>query len=327
MTKTHTIQILISALKEKELSAEHAHKVLLLEGHPVSKRTVYRYLNDLEDMELSQGEVCSKELPGAKKTWYLKPNQNAAVTEHDKVSLDLMRGLNNPLIKESRSSSYEKIDNLITNTFSTEDGDRLEDLDQSLYHHTGFGTPLRLGPYQHLDKLINAATTGQKVIFHELVDSSGFENLSNGFWHPAKVLSHRNEIYIGLVNDDCTEIDVLNIQNLSKVSYSEDKATDVGKIREFFNNAYRSWFGVRKARNPNIQHVEVLISESMSGYFQERSWHFSQKLDYTAQGLVLNFYCQVCPEMIEWLYVNRKHLKVLKPESLKAQLQTQPLNY
>lgn len=321
MSKTQVIQILLNTLKKRELTAEEAHKVLLLEGVLVSKRTVYRYLDTLETIPYEEGSVKSNSNEFGKKSWLFEPELSKTMAGPELTSFELMRCFVPKAILESRPESFRKLDSTIPKLFGSVGMKDIAKDSAEVFHNTGYFAAKPKNAYKDIDQIIESIKNGRKIEIH--LTSEGYLSQTklplNVGVCPVKIIYHRGMFFLGLIADETKQIYVVGLDQIKAHSHV-DQYFDANQQRESFMSQLSDRFGLSEPVVKGKFSVELLMENERAESLANQHWHHSQVLDKGEEMTILRFNCNITEELVNWVKERQAYLKILGPKELSDML-------
>ncbi|MFM8433359.1 MAG: helix-turn-helix transcriptional regulator [Bacteroidota bacterium] len=296
----------------------------------IGKRTLYRYLEELEISMNEPGfELIVTNHDAKEKRWQVvSTKRNSDRKRKDAIrSYYLLKNLSGKHLHSVSSGYLESLEQEFNQTNEPEHRDGL------LQDHlivTGWAEA-EYAPEDTaiLLRLLQAIESKEYVLL-ELLPQLSAEQPIDGYheWAVHYLVNHRGSLYIAAVRKPGCRFHFLDIESIRTV-----KST----AKRFRNHPHRSEvqkelsrrFGITAGDGP-VYSVSICFYASMPGrkdgmnnpFIEKRSWHPTQKFKYDNDGhVILQFKSQLNRELVGWLFMWLDHIKVLGPPPLVSLIQ------
>jgi predicted DNA-binding transcriptional regulator YafY len=280
----------------------------------VTKRTLSRDMENLRDADIPFDMEHGK---GNQKIWKLDQSLEKIIPIpfefNHIIALYLLKNAM-PLLKQSRifnglEGAYDKIAHLI----SGDDFDKFE-IVQTLFYHKEFGT-LDFTKFDHIvSKLIDAIL--EKNVCEILYKKTNDKYPKRRRIKPHKFIYYKGVLYVIVYNDKKENFFTLSLSRISDIRVLEETFT----ISKEYNpkDEENLKFGLTPPfKNTGIEHIVIKVSAGAADYFENISWHSTQKTKRDDDGsLIFEMDSYINDELLGWILSWKDNITVLQPNIL-----------
>lgn len=287
----------------------------------ISDRQLYRDLEELSSLALFDGEqIIIYEDEKNKKSWKIEYDKKGALlSQFDINSYYLFQNFLPTPIKKSRQHSFDKFEALLYKEFSnnpyekTAEANHLTFIQSSFYEY-----PYDLENHEKLENFIWLINQQREVIINEVVADNTC--LPKSFTTPVTLmpvclLYHRGVIHVCLFDEQIT-LYILGIEQIKNYKLTNNQF-DRSTYQEFLDEKLKWRFGVTENIDSHLYNITLHFPKETGYFVKNHFWHPTQSFQHNSDGSVtLNMYCGINRELIGWILMWIKDIKVLEPAIL-----------
>ncbi|WP_396152433.1 WYL domain-containing protein [Flavobacterium sp.] len=189
-------------------------------------------------------------------------------------------------------------------------------------HYTSFNLPKSKPNESSKRALINEAISKNNMLFiRDLKNDETGDNFSFTSKKiqiiPVLMIFHRNNYYIGGYNVSQNQVVIYGIRQMEGVSILPKTC----KPKDYYylvSKELDSRFGVTKNINSNIYIIQIEISNVLSEFVQNHTWHHSQQFEKKKGKTLLTLTCGINRELLGWLFQWMYNIKIIEPKILRT---------
>ena len=189
-------------------------------------------------------------------------------------------------------------------------------------HYTSFNFPKSKPIESSKRALINEAISkNNMLLIRDLKNDETGDNFSFTSKKiqiiPVLMIFHRNNYYIGGYNVSQNQVVIYGIRQMEGVSILPKTC----KPKDYYylvSKELDSRFGVTKNINSNIYTIQIEISNVLSEFVQNHTWHHSQQFEKKKGKTLLTLTCGINRELLGWLFQWMYNIKIIEPPVLKS---------
>jgi predicted DNA-binding transcriptional regulator YafY len=189
-------------------------------------------------------------------------------------------------------------------------------------HYTSFNLPKSKPIESSKRALINEAISKNNMLFiRDLKNDETGDNFSFTSKKiqiiPVLMIFHRNNYYIGGYNVSQNQVVIYGIRQMEGVSILPKTC----KPKDYYylvSKELDSRFGVTKNINSNIYTIQIEISNVLSEFVQNHTWHHSQQFEKKKGKTLLTLTCGINRELLGWLFQWMYNIKIIEPKILRT---------
>ncbi|MCQ4035724.1 helix-turn-helix transcriptional regulator [Kaistella montana] len=320
--KSENLLKVYSRLKRGPVNIEILKKWIKTNGLSISERTIYRYLHDLENIELPDEKLIVTEGEKNKKTWKIEYDESTTkLNEFDLHSYLLFKNLMPlPLVK-SREATFDRIENLFYKNYSKSNFEDFSIFAEQQISNTYFYELLSMDDYQKtLNDAIWCIQNKREI---ELLDVEyDYTSIPKSIHYPLvflplHILYHRGVIHLSGYMKESGNLMIIALNQI-KEYHLTNIMFDNKKLLEKLENEMQSRFGITGNMNNEIYDIEIEFSEYTGEFIKHHFWHHSQNITQQENGnYIMKLRCGINRELVGWVFQWMSNAKVLKPNTLK----------
>jgi predicted DNA-binding transcriptional regulator YafY len=191
-----------------------------------------------------------------------------------------------------------------------------------ILHHTGFNLP-KSKPIENSNRAIiqEAISKNNMILIHNLKNDETGDNFSFITKKiqiiPVMLVFHRNNYYVGGYNVTQNRVVFYGVRQMEGVTILPETC----KTDDYYNLVSKelaSRFGVTKNINSNIYTIQIEISNVLSEFIQNHTWHHSQEFEKKKGKMLLTLTCGINRELLGWLLQWMYNIKIIEPKILRT---------
>lgn len=313
-------------LRQSPVTLEVLYQWTGRRGIKISKRSLYRYLDDLEKTVQFQGEKMTVyEGEKNKKVWKIEFDKSSnSLTQFDINTYYFIRNFIPQSIIGPRASSLEKFDRVIYEALSKSRFQTNVDVHDNSFLRTNYRDAIYdEKDHVFLEDVIWAIQNHRKIKVEAInFDPQYFPtNFDKDILVcPIKLLHHAGLLYICTYSPDVEKIVILpfnaivesSITNIdfNPTKYQADLTTYLAKT-----------FGVAHNYDDNIYDITVEVAGFLGNYISTVFWHTTQRFEELENGnKLVHLHCGINRELIGFIMFFLNNIKVLQPFELKEKV-------
>ena len=298
---------------------EWSHKA----GMNVSRRTLYRYLNNLANTVDFRGEkllVCNNEFN--KKAWRIEYDESSDIlNQFDINSYYILRNFIPNSLGGPRSGSLKKLDELIYGISSKSDFVENVDANNLAFIRTNY-FDANYSEVHHaiLEEIITAIQHHRKICVEEF--NWDVKMLPEGFQTgmlvlPLKLLFHFGLLYTCVYVEALDKITLLPLSDILKLTVLKE-SFNPGYYQDLLNELLNRTFGILPNFDGEIYDIEIEFAGNTGKYIQLMNWHASQRFLTLENGnILMQLHCGINRELVGFVMYFLDNARVIKPLKLK----------
>ena len=189
-------------------------------------------------------------------------------------------------------------------------------------HHTGFNLP-KSKPIENSNRAIiqEAISKNNLILIRNLKNDETGDNFSFITKKiqiiPVTLVFHRNNYYVGGYNVTQNRVVFYGVRQMEGVTILPEtcKTDDYSNL---VSKELASRFGVTKNINSNIYTIQIEISNVLSEFIQNHTWHHSQQFEKKKGKILLTLTCGINRELLGWLLQWMYNIKIIEPKILRT---------
>jgi predicted DNA-binding transcriptional regulator YafY len=191
-----------------------------------------------------------------------------------------------------------------------------------ILHHTGFNLP-KSKPIENSNRAIihEAISKNNMILIRILKNDETGDNFSFITKKiqiiPVILVFHRNNYYVGGYNITQKCVVFYGVRQMEGVTILPEtcKTHDYSYL---VSKELASRFGVTKNINSNIYTIQIEISNVLSEFIQNHTWHHSQQFEKKKGKILLTLTCGINRELLGWLLQWMYNIKIIEPKILRT---------
>ncbi|MFM8813003.1 MAG: helix-turn-helix transcriptional regulator, partial [Methylophilaceae bacterium] len=289
-----------------------------------SKRSIYRDLISLEE-HFEDHRVELKVIDGEfnRKKWVIL-NKRASSADKEDVYLQtfLVEHFKPEWMKRLTGNT---LNNLLKSNYSIQKHEFntiANNIPEAAVMHSGWGE-FNAEDHNagHIRDILWAITNNRMLIITQHYHSS----LITYTFAPFKLIYHRGTLHIAgwLVNDtwENREFCIREIDLFENVDLTDERFLPK---RDFARaiKLLKERFGIHDTNEQKAVKIRLELGDGPARFLSKRTWHPTQRFTKSGNGTwYMDLECALSIELIGWIFSWLEHIKVIKPLSLKKQMQ------
>jgi predicted DNA-binding transcriptional regulator YafY len=315
---------LYKRLKRGPLTLEVAYQWSKSVGLDVSRRQLYRDLNELKGLEISDNENIKEFIDEKnKKTWKLEyKDVKERISEFDINSFFLLKNFAPYAVYHERRNSIEKIEKLIYKNISKSKYEKLIEANELYLRRTNYFENM-YGEIEHrkIEDLLWALQNKRVItITEDLLNVSNLHISKDSFplnMYPLELVFHGGRVHLG----------GLAVKNKQFLLFAIDKKLQFKLTNEMFkrdkivkkyNSDFSILFGIAAPKSNKVYKIKIEFTENFGDSAKNFFFHESQHWRKLKNGnYILELECTIGREIFGFLGICLDKVKVHKPKILK----------
>ena len=321
--KSKRLMMIYSRLKSGPVTIEMLQNWAQKNEVPISSRTFYRDLYDLEHSVIPADEKLIVTV-GEKnrKTWKIEYlNQEEPLTEFDINSYILFQNFLPQPVVSSRRDSLGKIVRLFYQKYSKSQFEKFVDVAKMQIKATHFYEGSIFTDYHKiLDDCIWSIQNKRQMdlisINYDYTSISSDVTFPQVFL-PIQILYHRGVVHISGYLKESNQLLILGLEQISKYKLTNDPF-DNSSYLQHLETELSKRFGITQNINHEVYNIELEFTERTGTFVHKQFWHETQRFERLGNGnFLMHLNCGINRELIGWIFQWMSNVKVIKPEILK----------
>ncbi len=293
-------------------------------GINVSKRQLYRDLDNLKDLKFAEGENVV-EFIGEKnrKTWKLEYDASVdAINQYDINSFFLFKNFVPGSIQQHRQKSLEKFEQILYKNFSNNKYQQQAEANDLYLRKTNYWNIIYSETeHKHLDDLLWALQNKRAIqITANQVNSSNINfdkyPFPLQFW-PVEMLFHHGQVYVAGLAATTGELLIYLVNEHLEFELTND-VFNRRKYYKKYKDQADIRFGITQPIDDKVYNIEIEFSEGYGLAAQKNFLHHTATWKKLKNGnYMLEMKCCITRELIGFLGFSLDKVKVHQPETLK----------
>lgn len=310
-------------LKQSPVTLDVLYDWVIKSGIKVSRRTLYRYLNNLATTVDFRGEklvIYQNEFN--KKVWKIEYDDSASfLNQFDINSYYILRNFIPRSLGGPRIRSLEKLDELVYSSSSKSHFQQNVDVNNLSFLRTDyFDANYTEQHHEILEELITAVQNHRKIRVDEY--NSDINLMPKGFETGMLVLPLKLLFHFGLMNicvfiEDLQKIAILPLSDIFKMSVTQASfhpAPFQKPLKEYLDTT----FGVLPNIDEKVYDIEIEFAGNTGHYVRMMNWHKTQRFSDAGNGnLIMHLQCGINRELVGFVMFFIYNARVVKPARLK----------
>ena len=187
---------------------------------------------------------------------------------------------------------------------------------------SGFGTSIFSEALKIPLNFLNQAILKKSLLYIEQLpqDATGFNSELDELQFtilPLRVLTHRNDYYLGCYAINKKEYMIIEINHIKKYTIKPKKTKEnYLQLQQNFDLYFNSLFGVSKNIDAVVHEIKLEFSVATGLYIQQFTWHPSQKFKKHQGTLQMTLTCGINRELLGWLLSWMYNVRIIGPPEL-----------
>lgn len=292
-------------------------------GIKVSSRQLYRDLNDLQQLQIADGEnVVEFTDEKNRKTWKLEYAESSEkLTHFDINSFFLLKNFAPEGIIKQRTSSIEKFEKIFYRALSQNKYQQYAEAHELYFKRTNyFGHIYGEIEHQQLEEYIWALHNKRSLVIESIgINPANIHLPPNPFpltVYPMHLVLHYGRLYISGLT---TEGKLVNFAVDKDTRFHlTNKTFNRQKLEATYNQQMQTVFGISDPMDPQVYDIKIEFTEKYAQSWQRYFWHASQRWELLPNGnCMLHLRCSIGRELFGFLGYGLDKVKVHQPKVLK----------
>jgi predicted DNA-binding transcriptional regulator YafY len=295
-------------------------------GIKISKRSLYRYLDDLEKTVQFQGEKMTVyEGEKNKKVWKIEYDKSSnSLTQFDINTYYFIRNFIPQSLIGPRATSLEKFDRVIYEALSKSRFQTNVDVHDNSFLRSNYKDAIYdEKDHVFLEDIIWAIQNHRKIKVEAIhFDPQYFPpNFEKDILVcPIKLLHHAGLLYICTYSQELEKIVILPFNaivesSITNIDFNPSKYQS--DLTEYLANT----FGVAHNYDDNIYDITIEVAGYIGNYISTMFWHTTQRFEELENGnKLIHLRCGINREILAFVLFFLNNVKVLKPLLLKEKV-------
>lgn len=309
-------------LRQSPVTLEVLYDWITKQGIDISKRTLYRYLDDLEKNIQFEGEKLHVyENESNKKTWKLEfENSSSQFSSYDINSFYIMRNMGPMALRQGRESSFKKWDEFLYTQTSKSTFENTVDVNNLAFAHSNFTHSIySKEEHDYLEKIINSIQKHEKV---RLLNPDRFIRFiplsykSEDYLLPMQILYHAGAIWIAFCYPEADAFFTIPFSIDLELKFSQyvyNPKHYFVKLQEFF----KTNLGLTPNINDEVYEIEFELDLYYSHVLKNRFYHHTQEISVDEKGYAtIKFTSGINLDLIFLLLHYMAGVRIIKPQIL-----------
>ena len=321
--KSSNILRIYNRLRQSPVTLDVLHDWTKRTGMNVSRRTLYRYLDDLAESIAFPGEkIVVIEGENNKKVWKIEFEKSAtSLNQFDINSYYFLRNFVPQSLSAPREQSLQKLDQLVYATASKSRFEINVDANQMGFIRTDYIDAL-YNEQDHifLEDIIWAIQQHRKISIENI--NFDIKYFPEGFAakmmvFPLRLIYHFGMIYVGVFSPDVNRIIILPFNDIVKSSVTND-VFNPAAYYPLLDAYLANTFGITPNINDEIYDISLEFAGFTGQYIRQMNWHASQRFEEKKDGnLLLHLRCGLNRELLGFVLYFLHNVRVLQPLKLR----------
>ncbi len=295
-------------------------------GIKISKRSLYRYLDDLEKTVQFQGEKMTVyEGEKNKKVWKIEFDKSSnSLTQFDINTYYFIRNFIPQSLIGPRATSLEKFDRVIYEALSKSRFQTNVDVHDNSFLRSNYRDAIYdEKDHVFLEDIIWAIQNHRKIKVEAInFDPQYFPpNFDKDILVcPIKLLHHSGLLYICTYSPDVEKIVILPFNSILESSITNIDFNPT-KYQAELATYLSTHFGVAHNYDDNIYDITIEVAGFMGNYISTMFWHTTQSFEQLGNGnKLIHLHCGINRELIAFILFFLNNVKVIAPLVLKEKV-------
>jgi predicted DNA-binding transcriptional regulator YafY len=321
--KSTNILHIYDRLRQSPVTLDVLHDWVKKAGIDVSRRTLYRYLDDLASSIVFQGEkLVIYENEFNKKVWKIEfDHSEILLSQFDINSYYILRHFIPQSLSQPREGSLKKLDELIYSLASKSRFQMNVDANNLAFTRSG-SRDAKYSEKDHvlLEDMIWAIQHHRKIKIEEFNWDTGIlpEGFKTGMMvMPLRLIYHDGLIYICVYSEDTDKIIILpfhDVLRMAVTNFSFNASPYYSMLAEYQKNT----FGVLPNFDDKVYDIEIEFAGHTGVFVKSMQWHHSQVFETLPNGnQLMRLRCGLNREIIGFIMNFLSNAKVIRPQRLK----------
>jgi hypothetical protein len=291
----------------------------------IGRRTLYRYLEELEDTIHDPGfELVSSNHNSKEKRWQVVSTQRMHHEQHREAMrrFYLLTQLAGKHLQSLTTGYLEILEGELNRHVSVDH--KIRSLREQLIITGWSEANYSEKDIETLLKLMRAIENKELVTLELFPILSAEQPVKGIFdWAIHYIISHRGTIYVAAIRKGQKRFHFIEVESINQISFANIRFRKHPERKEVEEELSRR-FGITNGDGPTYK-ISILFSGALPiskgdvkhPFLEKRSWHANQRFIHDENGnLILQFQSQLNRELLGWIFMWMDQLKVLGPPQL-----------
>jgi predicted DNA-binding transcriptional regulator YafY len=322
--KSTNIFRIYDRLKQSPVTLEVLFDWVLKAGIKVSRRTLYRYLNNLASTVDFRGEklvIYNNEFN--KKVWKIEFKESESLlNQFDINSYYILRHFIPKSLSGPRAESLKNLDELVYSASSKSHFQQNVDANNLSFLRTDyFDASYSERHHLIIEEIISAIQHHQKIRVDEFtwdikLMPEGFKNGMHVL--PLKLLFHFGLMHICVFFGDLQKVAVLPLSDNLKISVINE-TFNPAPYKDILAEYLDKTFGVLPNIDDKVYDVEIEFAGNTGEYIRFMNWHKSQRFSPAADNnnIIMHLHCGINRELVGFIMFFLNNARIIKPARLR----------
>lgn len=294
-------------------------------GIKVSNRQLYRDLNELERLQVAEGEnVVEFTDEKNRKTWKLEYEEEPGekISPFDINSFFLLKNFAPYAILESRTSSIEKFEKIIYKSLSKTKYQQYIQANELYMTRTNYMDNL-YGEVEHkqIEELIWALHNKRCIVIEqEIINTANLHLPEDAFplsMLPIELMFHRGRVHIAGLGARDNRLLIFAVDKDLRFRLTNN-TFNRKKLFPDYQQKVGVLFGISEPINNKVHHIKLEFTKGFAESFKNFFWHHTQQWQVMQNGnYMLHLHCTIGRELIGFIVFGLDKIKVHQPKTLK----------
>lgn len=298
----------------------------------ISKRSIYRYLEKIENATSEIGDVLSISTEEFnKKKWQIVSSSN---THRRKETSELIKDLSNILIASKTLPIWFSNKNSIKEAFESE----IKKYPKNAFKYSSLLSIENNFSNTHFGELIFNSKLNANLLDilwcidnefgFEIVEYDELTNASNQaipdkntLLKPIEVIFHRGNYLIRCISVSLNSMYVVELDNILTIKISQQR---IKKSKtKLLDSKQKINFGYHPSYHNKTYKIKLQFPPTPGVHVMARNWHPNQSFEVLDNGnIIMSFDSDLNIELVGWIMMWMENVKVISPTSLKNIIKT-----
>jgi len=321
--KATNVLRIYNRMRQSPVTLDVLHDWAQKSGIDVSRRTLYRYLEDLVSSVAFPGErLVVYENEFNKKVWKIEFEKSGfLLNQYDINSYYILRNFIPQSLSQPRQSSLEKLDTLLYGLASKSRFQLNVDANNLYFQRTNYiDAVYNDNDHALLENLVWAMQNHRKIKIEQFDWDRNVlpKGLTEGMLVlPLKMVFHFGLVYYACWSEDADRIVMLPLNKILRIS-STNLTFNAAPYRPKLEEYLLSTFGMAPNYDDEVYDIEIEFAGHTGTFVEAMNWHASQKKEVLPNGnLLLKLRCGINRELLGFIMYFLHNARVRKPKRLK----------
>jgi predicted DNA-binding transcriptional regulator YafY len=310
-------------LRRGPVTIEMASQWAQTAGIKVSSRQLYRDLNELQRLQIAEGENVVEFVDEKnRKTWKLEYAETSErLTHFDINSFFLLKNFAPEGIIKQRTSSIEKFEKIFYKALSQNKYQQYTQAHELYFRRTNyFGHIYGEIEHQQLEEYIWALHNKRSVLIDSIgINPANLHLLPDAFplaIYPMQLVLHYGRLYLSGLTEQHKLVNFA-VDKDTKFRLT-NKTFNRKKLEAIYEKQMEVLFGISDPLDNKVYHIKIEFTSNYAQSWMRYFWHQSQQWTPMKNGnYMLHLHCSIGREVFGFLAYGLDKVKVHSPKKLK----------